>query len=89
MKETVGIEDFASRQLNETRYASLLAMRYIGLLFGAGADGIDSEGRRRVQAGRDKSPLILEIHWTSTTFSATAEGKNGQTIATTPWTPSA
>jgi CRISPR-associated endonuclease Csn1 len=45
------IDSFSSRQLNDTRYASRLAKRYIGLLYGGlGDDGIDIEGKRRVQA---------------------------------------
>lgn len=38
-------EEFASRKLNDTRYASCLAAKYAGLLFGG---DIDSSGRRRV-----------------------------------------
>lgn len=53
MKEKVDdLDGFCSRQMNDTRYASLLAVRYLGLLYGAGAQGIDAEGKRRVQAGR-------------------------------------
>ncbi len=46
----VDLSDFTSRQLNDTRYASKLAMRYLGLLYASGSEGYDLEGRRRVQA---------------------------------------
>lgn len=42
------LSDFASRQLNDTRYASRLALRYLSLLYGGTADGIDSAGKRRI-----------------------------------------
>ena len=42
------LSDFASRQLNDTRYASRLALRYLSLLYGGTADGIDPEGKRRI-----------------------------------------
>ena len=46
------IDGFAARELNDTRYISRLAVQYAGLLYGAGADGVDPSGRRRVQAAR-------------------------------------
>jgi len=42
------LSDFASRQLNDTRYASRLALRYLSLLYGGTADGVDPEGTRRI-----------------------------------------
>lgn len=42
------LSDFASRQLNDTRYASRLALRYLSLLYGGTADGVDPEGKRRI-----------------------------------------
>lgn len=53
------IDDFATRQLNETRYTSKLAMQYIGLLYGAGVEGVDPDGRRRVQAARGRITAYL------------------------------
>jgi CRISPR-associated endonuclease Csn1 len=44
--ETIPSE-FADRQLNDTRHASVLAQDYVGLLYGG---AVDSTGRRRVQA---------------------------------------
>ncbi|MDA8156752.1 MAG: type II CRISPR RNA-guided endonuclease Cas9 [Actinomycetota bacterium] len=45
------LKDFSSRQLNDTRYATRLAKGYLGLLYGGlDDDGIDAEGKRRVQA---------------------------------------
>lgn len=42
------LADFSSRQLNDTRYASRLALRYLSLLYGGSTDGIDPEGKRRI-----------------------------------------
>lgn len=42
------LSDFTSRQLNDTRYASRLALRYLSLLFGGTADGVDPDGKRRI-----------------------------------------
>ncbi|MFO8056743.1 MAG: type II CRISPR RNA-guided endonuclease Cas9, partial [bacterium] len=52
--------DFSTRQLNDTRYASKLAVRYLSRLYGASGQfktpegkmmvvGVDEQGRRRVQ----------------------------------------
>jgi len=47
--EIEAIEDFASNQLNDTRYASKLAMQYLGSLYG----GLwDASGTRRIEASR-------------------------------------
>ncbi|MBI4822682.1 MAG: type II CRISPR RNA-guided endonuclease Cas9 [Nitrospirae bacterium] len=47
------LDDFTSRQLNDTRYASKLAKQYLGLLYGGlNDDGIDPDGKRRLQAIR-------------------------------------
>ncbi|MEW6358396.1 MAG: type II CRISPR RNA-guided endonuclease Cas9 [Planctomycetota bacterium] len=46
------IEDYSSRQLNDTRYASRLAVRYLGLLYGTDQAGVAPNGTRPVQAGR-------------------------------------
>ncbi|MCD6416202.1 MAG: type II CRISPR RNA-guided endonuclease Cas9 [Planctomycetes bacterium] len=49
MQEIEDIDDVAERQLNDTRYASRLAMEYMGLLYGG---VVDANHKRRVQAGR-------------------------------------
>ena len=43
------LENFTSTQLNDTRYASSLAMDYLGLLYGG---QVDEQGKRRVMATR-------------------------------------
>jgi CRISPR-associated endonuclease Csn1 len=51
--EEVGkiLDDFTSRQLNDTRWAAKWAKKYLGLLYGGiDADGIDASGKRRVLA---------------------------------------
>jgi CRISPR-associated endonuclease Csn1 len=57
------IEQFSSRQLNDTKYSSKLAVRYMGLLYGAGVEGNDSEGRKRIQAGRGQVTHFLRDVW--------------------------
>jgi CRISPR-associated endonuclease Csn1 len=52
LKTIEEFEDFSARQLNDTRYATRLAVQYLNLLYGGGADGVDAGGRRRILAGR-------------------------------------
>ncbi len=52
----VNIDDFASQQLNDTRYSTKLAVRYLGLLFG-------QEARGRVQATRGGMTAFLRNEW--------------------------
>jgi CRISPR-associated endonuclease Csn1 len=49
-------DDFASNQLNDTRYASKLAKKYLGLLYGEDAPS-------RVQAGRGGVTAFLRNEW--------------------------
>ena len=45
------LDNFTNRQLNDTRYGSKLAKKYLGLLYGGvDNDGIDASRKRRVQA---------------------------------------
>lgn len=53
-------EDYAARQLNDTRYASTLAAQYLGLLYGGMTD---SSGVRRIQAGRGEITADLRRAW--------------------------
>ncbi len=59
----LNLDDFTSRQLNDTRYASRLAVEYLSRLYGAGADGVDPGGTRRVQAGRGQVTGYLRGEW--------------------------
>lgn len=45
-------EGFKSRQLNDTRYATRLAVQYLNLLYGGGTDGVGSNGKRHIVPGR-------------------------------------
>ncbi|MEW5946660.1 MAG: type II CRISPR RNA-guided endonuclease Cas9 [bacterium] len=63
MQEIADIEGFATQQLNDTRYASRLAVRYLALLYGGGADGLDTEGSRSVRASRGKVTQYLRDEW--------------------------
>jgi CRISPR-associated endonuclease Csn1 len=62
-QEAATIDDFTSQQLNDTRYASRLAVEFVGQLYGAGADGVDPERTRRVQAGRGQITSDLRNEW--------------------------
>jgi CRISPR-associated endonuclease Csn1 len=54
------LEQFSTAQLNDTRYASRLARRYIALLFGGQlATGVDASGRTRVQVGNGQLTALL------------------------------
>ncbi|MCD6282989.1 type II CRISPR RNA-guided endonuclease Cas9 [bacterium] len=58
------IAGFTSRQLNDTRYASRLAKKYLGLLYGGvDDDGIDASGKRCVQATSGKVTATLRYLW--------------------------
>ncbi len=63
LEELSSLEDFTSQQLNDTRYASRLAVTYLAQLYGAGADGVDPGGRRRVQVGRGEVTAFLRDVW--------------------------
>lgn len=55
---------FTNRQLNDMRWASRMAKRYVGLLYGGvDADGIDSKGKRRVHASSGKITADLRRLW--------------------------
>lgn len=53
-------EDFVSRQLNETRYASRLAADYLGLLYGGRAD---AQSRQRIQVSAGGLTAHLRNEW--------------------------
>lgn len=59
LKALEEFEDFSARQLNDTRYATRLAVQYLNLLYGGGADGVDPNGRRRILAGRGQITFHL------------------------------
>lgn len=52
--------DFRARQLNETRYASRLSVRYLMMLYGGDLSaGVDAEGRRRIQVSNGQITALL------------------------------
>lgn len=53
-------EDFAQRQLNDTRYISRLAAEYVGLLFGG---KVDAQHRLRVQVSSGGVTAWLRDEW--------------------------
>ena len=61
-------EDFATRALNDTRYISRLATKYLGVLYGA-VDGVepsteaDKPGTRRVQISTGSATAWLRDAW--------------------------
>ena len=60
LEEVESIDDFASRQLNDTRYASRLAADYVGLLYGGRTD---PDGKLRVQPSRGQVTHFLRDEW--------------------------
>jgi len=58
------LDDFTERQLNDTRWASKWAKKYLGLLYGGIDDkGIDASGRLRVQAVQGHATAFLRNCW--------------------------
>ena len=54
------LEDFRNRQLNDTAYATSIAAKYLGLLYG----GVnDAEGKRRVQATSGQATSYFRNLW--------------------------
>jgi len=62
-QEMEGLDEFAARQLNDTRYASRLAVEFVGHLYGARADGVDPHGKQRVEASRGQVTWFLRSEW--------------------------
>jgi len=60
IQETEGLEGFIDQQLNDTRYATREAIKYLGLLYGG---TVDHEGRLRVQATRGATTAYLRDAW--------------------------
>jgi CRISPR-associated endonuclease Csn1 len=54
------LSDFASRQLNDTRYAAVEAVRYVSTLYGG---SVDVKGMRRVQASSGGVTAYLRDVW--------------------------
>lgn len=59
-KETVDEQDFMDRNLNDTRYASRIAMQYLGLLYGG---MIDKNGKRRIFATSGGATALIRRGW--------------------------
>jgi CRISPR-associated endonuclease Csn1 len=57
------LDDFTNNQLSDTRYASRLAIEYLGLLYGTGAQGVDADHTKRIQAGRGSVTKYLRDEW--------------------------
>lgn len=54
------LDDFTSRHLNDTRYASRLAADYVSMLYGG---RVDADGRRRVQVSNGQVTAFLRNEW--------------------------
>ncbi len=59
LKDLESFQDFTERQLADTRYASRLAIEYLGLLYGMGAQGVDADHTKRIQAGRGQVTKLI------------------------------
>jgi CRISPR-associated endonuclease Csn1 len=60
MTDMADIDGFLNSQLNDTRYASRLAMDYVGMLYGGKVDGA---GRTRVQVGKGQVTHHIRNVW--------------------------
>ena len=58
--QEVDQESFLSRNLNDTRYASKLAMQYLGMLYGG---IVDKEGKQRVFASSGSCTALIRRIW--------------------------
>lgn len=56
-------DDFVSRQLNDTRYAAKLALKFLGILYGNNTQGVSQDGRRRIIASRGGLTGLLRKKW--------------------------
>jgi len=63
LREARDLAGFTDQQLTDTQYAARLAVEYVGQLYGAGADGNDAEGTKRVQAARGQVTSALRGTW--------------------------
>ncbi len=66
------LNEFASRQLGDTRYAAREAMQYLGLLYG----GLFDETRRRVEAVRGGVTAYLRAGWHLNSILGDGPGKS-------------
>ena len=66
-KEDVSTEDAVSRLLNDSRYISRLALKYLDTLYGA-TDGNDAEGKKRVQVATGNTTAWLRDAWNLNTI---------------------
>jgi len=58
------LADFTARQLNDTRWASKWAKKYLGLLYGGiDSDGIDVTGKRRVNTVTGQVTAFFRNEW--------------------------
>ncbi|GMU94239.1 MAG: hypothetical protein AMXMBFR4_32970 [Candidatus Hydrogenedentota bacterium] len=60
LESTESLDDFSTRQLNDTRYASRLASEFLGLLYGGRTDG---SGTLRIQPTRGQVTAHLRNVW--------------------------
>jgi CRISPR-associated endonuclease Csn1 len=60
LKEIESLDDFASSQLNDTRYATKEAMRYVGSLYGGTSD---ASGKLRVAGSKGGATAYLRSAW--------------------------
>ena len=59
-QEEIKEQDFMERNLNDTRYASRIAMQYLGLLYGG---MIDKNGKRRIFATSGGATALIRRAW--------------------------
>ncbi|HKT12983.1 MAG TPA: type II CRISPR RNA-guided endonuclease Cas9, partial [Terriglobia bacterium] len=72
------LEDFRNRQLNDTAYATSIAAKYLGLLYG----GVnDAEGRKRIQATSGQATSYFRSLWKLNSILNDGPSANGGAVA--------
>ncbi len=59
-RDKIDEQDFMERNLNDTRYASRIAMQYLGLLYGG---MVDKDGKRRIFATSGGATALIRRAW--------------------------
>ena len=59
-QDKIDEQDFMERNLNDTRYASRIAMQYLGLLYGG---MVDKDGKRRIFATSGGATALIRRAW--------------------------
>ncbi len=70
------LDGFTNRQLSDTRYITKQATEYMGLLYGANADGIAADGKKRVATTAGGATAYLRDVWGLNAILSDGPGKS-------------